>query len=235
MLATFALIAALQVTAWMAAMTSLPARQIVSDLRQIAAAHSGAVAMGYSANYRLTFFRPELVFHGQPYTLDAASMMDWHWSGQPFPAAALNALRDCAVDAWVIPAGSATVRAAKRLPDRGRRVPGQLPRDVRGALCARDVRTVVRRLALPAARSARRKHARESEVSGEDSTRRHEVERRRTKRTSWLGALGTWSHRAARGRIAGGVRDHEHVSYDVLVIPHPPAIRHAGHGRRATS
>jgi hypothetical protein len=105
MLATFVLIATLQVTPWVTATTSLPARQIVSELRQITAAHTGVVAMGYSANYRLSFFRPELVFHGQPYTLDAASMMDWHWSGRLFPHAALDALRDCAVDAWVIPAG----------------------------------------------------------------------------------------------------------------------------------
>ena len=45
-----------------ATMTSLPSRQIVAELRQIEAAHAGAVAMGYSANYRLSFFRPELVF-----------------------------------------------------------------------------------------------------------------------------------------------------------------------------
>ena len=106
LLATFVLIAALQVPPWMTATTSLPARQMVSELKQIEAAHTGVVAMGYSANYRLTFFRPELVFDGQPYALDAASMMDWRWSGRPFPAAALTALRDCAVDVWVIPSGA---------------------------------------------------------------------------------------------------------------------------------
>jgi hypothetical protein len=62
--------------------------------------------MGYSANYRPSFFRPELVFGGQPYWLDGASLMDWHWSGRPFPAAALAALRACAVEAWIIPAGA---------------------------------------------------------------------------------------------------------------------------------
>ena len=105
MLATFVLIAALQVTPWLTATTSLPARQIVAELKAIEAAQTGAVAMGYSANYRLSFFRPELVFDGQPYALDGASMMDWRWSGRPFPAAALNALRECAVAAWVIPVG----------------------------------------------------------------------------------------------------------------------------------
>ena len=106
LVATFALIAALQLTPWLTATTSLPARQIVSELKQIEAAHAGTVAMGYSANYRLSFFRPELVFDGQPYALDGASVMDWHWSGRPFPAAALAALRACAVDAWIVPAGT---------------------------------------------------------------------------------------------------------------------------------
>jgi hypothetical protein len=106
LLATFVLIAALQVRPWMTATSSLPARQMVSELKQIEAAHTGVVAMGYSANYRLTFFRPELVFDGQPYALDGASMMDWQWSGRPFPVAALTALRDCAVDVWVIPSGA---------------------------------------------------------------------------------------------------------------------------------
>ncbi len=106
MLATFVLIGALQLTPWVTATTSLPARQIASELKQIEAAHTGAVAMGYSTNYRLSFFRPQLVFDGQPYALDGASAMDWHWSGRPFPAAALAALRACAVDVWVIPAGT---------------------------------------------------------------------------------------------------------------------------------
>jgi hypothetical protein len=106
LLATFVLIAALQVPPWMTATTSLPSRQMISELKQIEAAHTGVVAMGYSANYRLTFFRPELVFDGQPYALDGASMMDWRWSGRPFPAAALTALRDCAVDVWLIPSGA---------------------------------------------------------------------------------------------------------------------------------
>ena len=106
MLATFVLIAALQVPVWLTTSTSLPACQMISELKKIDAAHTGVVAMGYSANYRLTFFRPELVFDGQPYALDGASMMDWRWSGRPFPASALTALGDCAVDVWVIPSGA---------------------------------------------------------------------------------------------------------------------------------
>jgi hypothetical protein len=123
-LATFGLIAALQVPPWVTATTSLPARQMVSELKQIEAAHTGVVAMGYSANYRLSFFRPELVFGGQPYALDGASMMDWRWSGRPFPAAALNALRDCAVDVWVIPSGAPPFVLPNAYPVEGDVFPG---------------------------------------------------------------------------------------------------------------
>lgn len=106
MLASFALVGALQLPTWVTAITSLPSRAIASELRQIEASHAGTVAMGYSANYRLSFFRPALVFAGQPYWLDGASLMDWHWSRRPLPAAALAALDACVVEAWVVPAGA---------------------------------------------------------------------------------------------------------------------------------
>ena len=124
MLASFVLIAALQLQPWVTATTSLPAREIISELKQLEAARAGSMAMGYSANYRLSFFRPVLVFEGQPYSLDGASMMDWHWSGRPFPPAATDCrtrLRGRCVDH---PVRSAAVRTAERLSDCGRRIPG---------------------------------------------------------------------------------------------------------------
>ncbi len=128
---------------------------MISELKQIEAAHTGVVAMGYSANYRLSFFRPELVFDGQPYALDGASMMDWRWSGRPFPASALTALRDCAVDVWVIPSGAPPFVLPNDYPIAGDVFPDEFPEDIRGALCARDVRPVVRRVALPAVAAGR--------------------------------------------------------------------------------
>lgn len=106
MLASCILVAALHLPTWVTTTTSLPSRAIISELKQIDASHAGTVAMGYSANYRPSFFRPELVFAGQPYWLDGASLMDWHWSGRPFPTAALAALRACVVEAWIVPAGA---------------------------------------------------------------------------------------------------------------------------------
>ena len=106
LLASFVFLAALNLQTWVTTTTSLPPRALITELKKIEASHAGAVAMGYSANYRPSFFRPELVFGGQPYWLDGASLMDWHWSGRPFPAAALAALRACAVEAWIIPAGA---------------------------------------------------------------------------------------------------------------------------------
>jgi hypothetical protein len=106
MLASLVLVGALQLPTWVTAITSLPLRPIVSELRQIESSQGGTVAMGYSANYRLSFFRPELVFAGQPYWLDGASLMDWHWSRRPLPDAVLTALGACSVEAWVVPAGA---------------------------------------------------------------------------------------------------------------------------------
>jgi len=106
MLASCILVAALHLPTWVTTTTSLPARAIISELKQSEASHAGSVAMGYSANYRPSFFRPELVFAGEPYWLDGASLMDWHWSGRPFPPAALAALRACVVEAWIVPRGA---------------------------------------------------------------------------------------------------------------------------------
>ena len=128
MLASFVLVAALQLQPWVTATTSLPAREIISELKQIEAAHAGSLAMGYSANYRLSFFRPVLVFEGQPYSLDGASLMDWHWSGRPFPSAAVAAVRACAVDAWIIPAGAPPFELPNAYPISGDVFPDEFRR-----------------------------------------------------------------------------------------------------------
>ncbi len=128
MLASFVLIAALQLQPWVTATTSLPAREIISELKQLEAARAGSMSMGYSANYRLSFFRPVLVFEGQPYSLDGASLMDWHWSGRPFPPAAIAAVRACAVDAWIIPAGAPPFELRNAYPIAGDIFPDEFRR-----------------------------------------------------------------------------------------------------------
>jgi hypothetical protein len=107
MLAASIILAGLQLPYWISASIELPASQIIADLRRIERESQGTIAMGYSANYRVSFFRPQLVFDGHPYGLDGASAMDGAWSGRAFPRAAIDAVKSCGVANWVIPSGGA--------------------------------------------------------------------------------------------------------------------------------
>jgi hypothetical protein len=104
-LAAGIVLAAFQVSQWIVVGTELPARDILRELRRLEQSSSGTVAMGYSGNYRLSFFRPQLVFDGHPNVLDGASAMDAAWSGRPFPPALVDAMRSCTIANWVIPSG----------------------------------------------------------------------------------------------------------------------------------
>lgn len=104
-LAASLVLGALQLPYWVRSVTELPAAEILSELRRIERATAGSIAMGYSENYRLSFFRPELVFRGHPNVIDGASAMDAAWSGRPLPEALIASLSACDVDHWLIPAG----------------------------------------------------------------------------------------------------------------------------------
>jgi hypothetical protein len=110
---------AVQVLSWTRTLTALPAREIAAELRDMDARNGGAAAMGYSRNYRLSFFRPVLVFGGNPYMLDGASAMDWHWSRRPFPSAAIEAMRGCRIATWIVPAGSTPFELPNAYPIAG--------------------------------------------------------------------------------------------------------------------
>lgn len=62
--------------------------------------------MGYGGDYDLTYYRPILAYHGNPYLLDAVSMMDSEFLGKETPIATLKALSSCQTDLWLIPKGS---------------------------------------------------------------------------------------------------------------------------------
>jgi hypothetical protein len=104
-IAAATVVAAFQLPQWISRADDLPAREITGELRGISSRHRGAIAMGYGGNYRLSFFRPLLVFDGHPYHLDGASLMDRHWSGSAFPRASIDLVRECRVGTWVIPVG----------------------------------------------------------------------------------------------------------------------------------
>jgi hypothetical protein len=104
-LAAAVILAALQISQWIVVSRALPAREILDELSRMQQSSTGTVAMGYGSNYRLSFFRPQLVFDGQPNVLDGASAMDAAWSRKPFPHALVDGMRSCAVTNWVIPSG----------------------------------------------------------------------------------------------------------------------------------
>jgi len=126
MLLACAVLAACQLPHWVAATTELPAREIARELREMEARDGSTTAMGYSRNYRVSFFRPLLVFDGNPYALDGASLMDWHWSGAAFPAAAVNAVRECEVAVWAIPSGAPPFELPNAYPRAGDVIPEEL-------------------------------------------------------------------------------------------------------------
>jgi hypothetical protein len=123
MLLACVVLAVSQLPHWVAATTALPAREIARELREIDRTHGPSTAMGYSRNYRVSFFRPLLVFDGNPYALDAASLMDWHWGGAAFPAAAVDAIRECEVAVWAIPAGAPPFELPSAYPRAGDVIP----------------------------------------------------------------------------------------------------------------
>jgi hypothetical protein len=107
LLAASLVLGAFQLSQWMVVTTGLPGSQILSELQRIELTSRGTIAMGYSRNYRLTFFRPQLVFDGHPNVLDGASAMDAAWSRRPFPRRMIDGMKSCDIDTWVIPAGGA--------------------------------------------------------------------------------------------------------------------------------
>jgi hypothetical protein len=104
-LLTSGLLAAVQLQQWVTLTTSLPSREIVSEMRGFEARFEGPMAVGYSLNYRTSFYRPLLVFDGHPQLLDAVGLMDRHWTNAPFPQEALDSLATCRVRTWLIPRG----------------------------------------------------------------------------------------------------------------------------------
>jgi hypothetical protein len=117
---------ALQVPDWTARATALPAQAIVDEIHAHDVKQPGSMSVGYSASYRLSFFRPVLVFSGHPYLLDGASIMDRHWSRRPFPASAIDAIRGCAIDVWLIPAGEPPFILPNAYPAEGSVFPKEL-------------------------------------------------------------------------------------------------------------
>ena len=61
--------------------------------------------MGYSRSYPLTFYRPTLVFAGNPLILDAPALEDMQLSGLAIPQATIDYIKSCQAQIWLIPKG----------------------------------------------------------------------------------------------------------------------------------
>jgi hypothetical protein len=82
-----------------------PGSLAVQDMKAFMDNNSGkSIAMGYGSNYPLTTYRPALVFAGNPYLLDSASLMEMQASGMNnTPDKTLDALKTCRIQIWLIP------------------------------------------------------------------------------------------------------------------------------------
>ena len=90
-------------------MITAPGQRAIADLdRFITSNPNRTIGMGYGAvSYQLSTYRPQLVFAGNPYLLDSASLMEMQASGlDNTPESTLNALRTCQTEIWLIPKGN---------------------------------------------------------------------------------------------------------------------------------
>lgn len=85
-----------------------PGHRAIADLDRFITAHPNrTIGMGYGAvSYQLSTYRPQLVFAGNPYLLDSASLMEMQASGlDNTPEKTINALEICQTQIWLIPKG----------------------------------------------------------------------------------------------------------------------------------
>jgi hypothetical protein len=82
------------------------ARDVSHDLQTIMSNHPGeTIEMGYGTweGYKLTYYRPELVFAGNPLTVDPVALDDNNLAGIEIPDSTLAYLRACKTRIWLIP------------------------------------------------------------------------------------------------------------------------------------
>jgi hypothetical protein len=98
-------VAAVQQIYWIGTVARFRWREPTAELRRFESLYGDSIAVGYSPSYRLSFFRPLLVFDGHPYELDAPALMSHELAGEPFPRAAIEAMASCRTKVWLIPRG----------------------------------------------------------------------------------------------------------------------------------
>ena len=78
----------------------------IQEIQEIIKFHPGiTIGMGYGGDYDLTYYRPLLVYRGNPYLIDAVSVMDAEYLGKKLPNETLKAIDSCQIKLWLIPKG----------------------------------------------------------------------------------------------------------------------------------
>ncbi len=86
------------------------ASDVTHDLESLMATHPGeTMEMGYGdlksyydPQYQLTYYRPVLVFAGNPYTIDAVALFDFQLSGLALPDSTITYLKSCKTRIWLV-------------------------------------------------------------------------------------------------------------------------------------
>ena len=81
---------------------------VTRDLAEIMHDHPGdRIEMGYGQTYPLSFYRPTLIFAGNPLTLDAPALDDMQLSGLAIPKGTIEYIGSCQTQIWLFPKGEA--------------------------------------------------------------------------------------------------------------------------------
>ena len=127
--------------------------KVAEDIQAILRTHpSRAVEMGYDDDEgggdqlnELTSFRYQLVFAGNPLTVDAGAMFDMGLAGVKIPASTVDYVRACNTQVWLIPKGGvpfATLNGfAKQAPEHFKDSPQLFDRPFRDAFSRRYRKT----------------------------------------------------------------------------------------------
>jgi hypothetical protein len=77
---------------------------VVSDIRKLMRSYpDSTIGMGYGGDVSLTYYRPVLVFAGNPYFVDSAALTDMQFSSHGLSSKTLDALNSCRIKIWLIP------------------------------------------------------------------------------------------------------------------------------------
>jgi hypothetical protein len=114
---TLMLLASVQQASFIREFAPRTADHEADDIREFLAVHpADNVEMGYGREERLTLARPLTVFHDNSYFIDSPAVQEHQLDGLDLPPAAIQAVRNCAAEYWLIPQGQPPFSGPNRYP-----------------------------------------------------------------------------------------------------------------------